>query len=126
MDRWIAVFEPPDLTDRVVAILIGALYQIDLGWLRDNPRTPKLYHSGVRYREEPRGKERWRSIPRVLELGWGDCEDLACWLAAERTLEGRATVPTFRSRRVGGSVKYHILVRRPDGRLEDPSRVLGM
>lgn len=57
-----------------------------------------------------------------------NCEDLACWRAAE--LRERYKVdaePTFIWKlRPNGGYLYHILVRYPDGRIEDPSRTLGM
>jgi hypothetical protein len=57
-----------------------------------------------------------------------NCEDLACWRVAElRTRFGIDARPTFTSQvRPDGSHLYHILVRLPDGRIEDPSRRLGM
>ena len=124
---WVAIFEPPGLTDRVVAILIDALYQIDLDYLTRHPRTPHLYASGVYYRAEAPGQERWRSVPWVLKRGHGDCEDLACWLAAQHTLRGSPARPVARRGRLrGGKRTYHIVVQRSDGRIEDPSRRLGM
>jgi len=123
---WVAVIEPPGLNDRVVQILIEALYKIDLDWLQSHPRAPRLYESGVRYRAEPQGVEKWRAIPWVLELGQGDCEDLACWLAAEYTVRGIQARPVAHCRRRRNRRTYHILVQLPDGTLEDPSKKLGM
>lgn len=57
-----------------------------------------------------------------------NCEDLACWRAAELTVRGgvKAT-PTFRFKpRANGSMLYHIVVLLPDGSIEDPSKKLGM
>ncbi len=79
---------------------------------------PRLYESGVRYkRESKRPRERWQTPLETLRRGIGDCEDLGTWRAAE--VGGRA----FPVRAGRG---WHILVWRPDGRIEDPSRVLGM
>lgn len=126
MARWRALFEPPELSDLVVEQLLRALFAIDLDWLRRHPRTPPLYQSGVRYEREP--FERWRSIPVCLEESAGDCEDLSCWRASELVLRGERAFPTWRKRwsqkRQGWL--YHIVVRRGDGRIEDPSRLLGM
>lgn len=57
-----------------------------------------------------------------------NCEDLACWRAAElRVRFGVQATPTFTYKvRANGSYLYHITVRLPDGRIEDPSRRLGM
>lgn len=89
--------------------------------------APKLYSAGVRYRREPKRTEMWRDARWVLEHGHGDCEDLSAYLAAERVLEGdRKARPAIRGRWIDGKWTYHVVVRRGDGRIEDPSRVLGM
>jgi len=113
------------LSGRYLTIMLDALTSIDIEYLRVNPGTPGLYASGVRYRRE-KGED-WASIPEVLERGWGDCEDLACWRAAELYLSGQLASPFWEEqRRVGGRRLYHIMVRHINGRTEDPSRVLGM
>jgi len=58
----------------------------------------------------------------------GQCEDLACWRAAELVVRhGIQARPDFTcDARGDGSRLYHIVVRLPDGRIEDPSRNLGM
>lgn len=85
--------------------------------LRASGPVPPLYRTRVRYRREKPGREQWMPIPLVLAQGYGDCEDLACWRAAE--IGGRAVPLRVRT-------GWHIVVRRPDGRIEDPSRRLGM
>jgi len=82
---------------------------------------PVLYDSGIVYRRESRGHEEWQSAVELLRSMQGDCEDLAAYRAAELRMEGEpATVAIIRTRR--GS--YHAVVRRADGTLEDPSRIL--
>lgn len=111
-----------------IAYALRALTEIDCAILRAHPETPSLYASGVRYEEEPPGEEDWADIPTARKLGWGDCEDLACWRAAELQLRsGVKAWPMFLWRgRPRGGMLYHIQVRYPDGRVEDPSRRLGM
>jgi hypothetical protein len=112
-----------------LAHLLEALTMVNCAWLREHAaRTPWLYQSGIRYQEEPPGRDDWQDIPETMRRGDGDCEDLACWRLAElrvRAFEDakpfiKCTVSTPRH------VVYHVAVRRSDGRLEDPSRVLGM
>lgn len=83
---------------------------------------PQLYESGVRYRREP--VDVWRHVGIILREGWGDCEDLAGWRAAELRRDGEteAAAVTYKS----GPGRYHVVVRRADGTIEDPSRKLGM
>lgn len=83
---------------------------------------PSLYSAGVRYRPEPRGRERWQLADALLASGIGDCEDLAAYRAAQ--------VPGARAvaRRSKGNPRriWHCVVRMPDGSIEDPSARLGM
>lgn len=86
-------------------------------------KFPPLYSAGVVYRTEPR--EVWRHVADVYTEGWGDCEDLAAWRAAELRVSGQdpdARVGTYRS----GRRRYHAVVVLGDGSIEDPSRRLGM
>lgn len=113
---------------RQLYILLQALTAVDEEYLRRHPEAPMLYQSGVRYMEEPPGQEDWQDIPTCLKMRAGDCEDLACWRVAElRVRHGIKAQPTFTYKvRENGGYLYHIQVQLPDGRKEDPSRVLGM
>lgn len=81
-----------------------------------------LFQAGVRYqRERPRVvgvAEDWQNIERLFQSRRGDCEDLACALAAQ--LPGARAVP-YRT-----STGWHIVVRQGDGSMIDPSAILGM
>jgi hypothetical protein len=61
-----------------------------------------------------------------------NCEDLACWRVAELREGGPGVAPVKAKpfakwrRKDDGSYAYHALSLLPDGRLEDPSLVLGM
>lgn len=114
-------------SERVLRGLLVALSAANCSYLKAHPETPWLYEAGVVYQAEEPGHEDWQTIPYVLDRGEGDCEDLACWRVAElRIRRGIRAVPRLTWRpRVNGRL-YHITVRYPDGRVEDPSRVLGM
>ena len=114
------------LSTKIMGHLLVLVYRTNLEIL-PHLSLPSIYQSGVVYREEPMGIERWKDAMRVLHDGYGDCEDLACWRAAELTLSGIRAVPVFKSRMIAGNIRlYHILVKRADGIIEDPSYVLGM
>ncbi len=86
-------------------------------------KVPPLYETGARYKTEPR--ETWRHALDVATEKWGDCEDLAAYRAAELRVNGEdpgAAVCTYRT----GPKRYHAVVRRGDGTIEDPSAALGM
>lgn len=117
-----------DLSHRALQTLLVALVAIDCDWLKAHPETPDIYDGHVRYEEEPIGQEDWQDIPTCLRLGVADCEDLSCWLSAQYMIRlGLDVWPTFTYKlRSNGSYLYHITDRLPDGRIEDPSRRLGM
>jgi hypothetical protein len=119
--------EVQQLSEAHLKVLLDALFNINRLWLKKYPKTTRLYSSGVVYRPEPVGRENWQDIPSVIRQGYGDCEDLACWRAAELVeTEGVAARPIYRWRRERGIAIYHIIVRLPDGSIDDPSRRLGI
>ena len=73
------------------------------------------------------GGEHFRDIPRIIENGGGDCDNVAAWRTAELRHLGVAAKPyiTWRQRPDGG-MTYHVIVLWPDGSSEDPSLLLGM
>ncbi len=85
---------------------------------------PSILSGGVRYQREPRDEEKWLTISQLFRQGHGDCEDLSAariaeqWMAGDRNAHADVKVvnPTL----------IHIRMRRGDGTLEDPSRLLGM
>lgn len=116
-----AAFQVPARADAFDAALEG-LTRLNVRLL-EGAGYPPLYSAGVRYRKEPR--EVWRHVGHVYTEGWGDCEDLAAWRAAELRLSGEdnaARVATYKS----GVRRYHAVVLRGDGSIEDPSKRLGM
>lgn len=126
------------LSNTILQIMLDALFEVDKAWLKSDPKIPSIYASGVnktpkgqthmRYVQEPIGQEDWKDIPTCIKDGQGDCEDLACWRAAELVVRhGIQARPTFTFKvRPGGGYLYHIIVLYPDGTKEDPSRQLGM
>lgn len=118
-----ALLEGP-LTKAGLLPWVYALAAWNVDWLRRNPRTPKLYASGVRYAPDPLGSaEDFRTIPRVLAARSGDCDDLAAWRVAELRLQGVRAHPAVLKMQEG---LWHVFVRLPGGGAEDPSAHLGM
>jgi hypothetical protein len=107
-------------------------------YLRLHRNVPGIYASGVRYEEEPgfvfQGEpvEEFALIPIILARGFGDCDDLAPWRCAELRLSGepaKIRIQWQRPKKPDGTLgrKYfHIVVRRGDGSIDDPSAKLGM
>jgi hypothetical protein len=73
------------------------------------------------------GGENFRDIPKIIENGGGDCDNVASWRVAELRELGIQAKPyiTWRKREDGGTT-YHVIVLHPDGSSEDPSLLLGM
>jgi hypothetical protein len=86
--------------------------------------------------EIKRGRVKWRPEPfsdgehfdlghQVTARGWGDCDDLAPWLAAElraRHIDPHCVAEAIRS----GKRRWHAIVRLSNGDVVDPSEHAGM
>ena len=120
---------------RGLTALLGCIQLLDEQFLLSHPKFPRIYESGVHYQREPahheyksnriESEERWLTIPECYAQGWGDCDDLAPWLAAERRVRDKDADARAVIRKVA-THKWHVVVARGDGSIEDPSKVLGM
>lgn len=119
------VYSPDSSSEEESYVLrasLDYLVSVNRNFLRFHPDTPPLYQAGVRYGRTVI----WDSIPRLYQLGYGDCKSLACALIAQYQLQNISAKPTFRwVRRSDGHKDVHILVRTNQG-FEDPSKILGM
>lgn len=90
------------------------------------PRISGLIKSGqVKWKPEPPGDEHFDLATTVIQRGWGDCDDLAPAWAGQ--LRASGTDPQARAFvRRSGPTRWHALVRRGDGTIEDPSKHAGM
>jgi hypothetical protein len=118
---------------QILYSLLDSLILANTLYLQSTPSTPLLYSANLVYQAEEIGHDDWRDIPSVLAHGGGDCEDLACYLVAERryrynerTCRPRVTSRIIDSPKYGSFTLYHITVLRADGAIEDPSAILGM
>ncbi len=94
---------------------------------------PLLYESGIRYvredeenapwRKQLPDVERWQAADVLAITLKGDCEDLACYLVAELRVKRHERA---RIRLTKKGTTWHVSVFRGNGRVEDPSRRLGM
>lgn len=126
---------PATRSKRVIAALaqgflrgVVASNQVTIREMRRKGRTiPPLYESGVVYRREPPWKhEEFADILTVLRRGWGDCDDLCAYRVAELRESGEDPKADIRIYWRPRSNVMHVEVRRGDGRIEDPSRFLGL
>jgi hypothetical protein len=112
-----------DLTNAyILRALLNCMVELNKAHLILNPKTPRLYESGVKYARTVL----WEPIPALYARQMGDCKSLATARIAELQLQGVSCEPVFRFyTRPDGNKDFHILVRTARG-WEDPSRKLGM
>lgn len=80
---------------------------------------------GVTWKPEPPGDEHFDHAKVVLGRKWGDCDDLAPYHAASL----RATGEDPHARAIvkrSGPKRWHAIVRRGNGAIDDPSAAAGM
>lgn len=89
------------------------------------PAAAAIRAGKVEWRPEPPGDEHFDLPQTMLRRGWGDCDDLAPWHAA--TLRASGTDPGARAVvRKSGEKRWHAVVQRSDGSIDDPSKAAGM
>lgn len=111
----------------VLGAMLEALVIADAEYLRENPTTPRLYASGVVYKREAPGRDKWQDLAQTIEVRSGDCEDLCAWRVGELRAAGEAAARCdLIEFEEGGVTFFHVVVVRGDGSTEDPSRLLGM
>lgn len=89
------------------------------------PAAGAIKTGRVKWKPEPPGDEHFDLPKTILGRGWGDCDDLAPWHAGSLRAAGidpgaRAIV------KKSGPQRWHAVVRRSDGTIEDPSLHAGM
>lgn len=80
---------------------------------------------GIKWKPEPPGDEHFDHAKTVLRRKWGDCDDLAPWQAASLRHTGEDPDARAIVRR-SGPKRWHAIVRRGDGSVDDPSKAAGM
>lgn len=110
-----------DTPSQLAAMLAGMQVAGTLDMER--AKLPRLYDSGIVYRRERPMQEHWKLPSQTFADGYGDCEDLAVYRAAELALSGEnARVVLLRAK----PRLWHVAVQRANGTIEDPSKILGM
>lgn len=102
---------------------IEGLARQGLRQIRSGKAPASLYGSGAVYRRERR--DTFRTAREVAGSGWGDCEDLSAYRIADLRFSGEDPAAQPYVYKTGKN-RYHAVVRRGDGSIEDPSRKLGM
>lgn len=90
--------------------------------------VPHLYNSGVRFKPEADGVETFADALTTYQTGYGDCAHLAAWRVADLQEMGEPASLRieYGPGRNPNVYLFHVVVRRGNGLIEDPSRLLGM
>ncbi len=90
------------------------------------PTLTDAISGGLKWRPEPfLDGEHFDLAHQVVSRGWGDCDDLAPWLASELRATGEDEGARTRIYSTGPN-RYHAVVQTSDGEILDPSRWAGM
>ncbi|SRR5712691_3985213 len=89
------------------------------------PTFERGLHYGIKWKPEPPGAEHFDHAATVLQRKWGDCDDLAPWHAASLRHTGEDPHAAAIVKRSGPN-RWHAVVRRSDGSIDDPSKRAGM
>jgi|CXWL01.1.fsa_nt_gi hypothetical protein len=100
---------------------LDILIALNMIYLRAHPREVGLYESGTRYADP--GKLAWYTVPLMYDRKEGDCKDLCGVRVAQLRLTGEKA--SAHLKRVNNRL-WHVQVKRGNGTIEDPSRLLGM
>ena len=91
----------------------------------ETPTASSLIKQGAKWKPEPPGDERFDHGALIAKRGFGDCDDWAPLRAAELRVSGKdpeAKAIVYRS----GGKRWHAVVERGDGSIDDPSLAAGM
>lgn len=129
----------PRVVATIARELLLVLIKINRILIRQAERAgkpfPSLLQSDVVWKAEPwKGRiEEFANIKTVFERKWGDCDDAIAIYCAQREEQAlkqgrreRWTPKVYWRKQPHGGYLYHAQIRRPDGRVLDPSRLLGM
>lgn len=109
----------PAEMNRAMDVLIA----LDMVYLNAHRNEKPLYRAGVRY-DDP-GVLAWYTTPILYNKGKGDCKSLTGARVAELRVTGEDPKAAAHFKQVTRRM-WHVLVKRGDGSLEDPSAKLGM
>jgi hypothetical protein len=89
------------------------------------PTAEQGIKQGIVWKPEPPGDEHFDHAGVIMRRRWGDCDDLAPWHAASLRHTGEDEDARAIVRR-SGPHRWHAIVERGDGSIDDPSRWAGM
>lgn len=111
----------------VLNAALEAVTRLDESLLKDGsvPTAKEAIKNGVKWAPEPFSSEHFDHAGLVTRRGQGDCDDLAPYHAASLRHTGEDPEAKAIVRR-SGPHRWHAIVQRSDGSIDDPSRWAGM
>jgi hypothetical protein len=111
----------------VLNAALEAVTRLDESLLKagEIPTCDEGIKKGIRWKPEPPGQEHFDHAALVMKRSHGDCDDLAPWQAASLRATGKdpeARAIVYKS----GPKRWHAVVKRGDGTIDDPSKRAGM
>src|SRR5258706_4366708 len=92
---------------------------------KEVPTFERGLHYGIKWKPEPPGAEHFDHAGTVMKRKWGDCDAVAPWHAASFRHSGDDPDARAVARRSGPN-RWHAVVQRSDGSIDDPSKRAGM
>lgn len=104
---------------------LEAVTRLNESLIKEGAPTFQEAGASVRWKPEPPGGEFFDHVGKVLGRGHGDCDDLAPWHAASLRATGEDKGARAIVKR-SGPKRWHAVVKRSDGSIDDPSISAGM
>lgn len=116
----------PHVSAPILNAALEGVTRLDEDLIKSGAVPPfELMINNVRWKPEPPGQEHFDHAAKVAARGWGDCDDLGPWHAASLRVTGED--PGARAMvRKSGPKRWHVIVKRSDGSIDDPSIEAGM
>lgn len=125
--RVVVAIPEAHVTKPVLDGALEAVTRLDEQLIRsgESPTSRQLIAAGAKWEPEPPGDEHFDHGAMIQRRGFGDCDDWAPLHAA--TLRATGEDPGAKAIvRKSGNKRWHAIVQRSDGRIEDPSLAAGM
>lgn len=119
--------EDRDISHEVMLAAVEFLIRVDQAEIAKY-RLPSIYKAGALYEHvEGRLDTAWKDALSLVDTGLGNCKVLAAYLIAWNRNRGiRCWPKLYQVINDDGTQDWHVAVEYPGGRIEDPSKRLGM
>lgn len=116
-----------DYRKKIFKELVEAWARINLLFIKDG-KVPPFYSAKIEYKDEdPDGENPFLNCLAVIKNGGADCKSLVAYRLAELWFNGIDAECVFSDYQQTSTTRLsHVLIKHPNGYIEDPSKRLGM